>query len=132
MIAELTNFNGATVNAQPIFVGQNPPVKAKTSHVRAFTSSGKPIFGVETFARIELSLVPEIERVFFEREGDCEFRIISVVNKRDSGIREKVYAREEEIMRAFPGLNFDFHVAARMDRKAEDVFTKAGKLVFER
>jgi len=129
MICELTNFNIAATNALPYFVGETS-VKVKTSHGSVLSS--QPVFSVETFARIELSLVPEVERVFFEREGSCEFRIISVVNKRDADIREKVYAREEEIMRAFPGLNFDFHVAARMDRKVEDVLTKAGKLVFER
>jgi len=129
MICELTNFNIAATSALPYFVGETS-VKVKTSHGSVLSS--QPVFSVETFARIELSLVLEVERVFFEHEGACEFRIISVVNKRDPEIREKVYAREEEIMRAFPGLNFDFHVVARMDRRIEDVLTKAGKLVFER
>ncbi len=130
MICELTNFNATAINAGPFFIGE-ASVKAKTSQPSRAVSN-KPIFSVETCARIELSLVPEIERVFFEREGDNEFRIISVVNKRDAAIREKVYVGEEAIMQAYPGLNFDFHVIARMDRKIEDVITKAGKLAFER
>jgi hypothetical protein len=135
MICPLTNNNGSacTVLPLPLLIWKNPvPVEVEeTTRLHAF-SSGRPTFSVETGARIELSLVPEVERVFFEREGDGEFRIISVVNKRDAVIREKVYAREEAIMQAYPGLNFDFHVVARMDRKVEDVLTKAGKLVFER
>src|SRR5229473_3216120 len=127
MVCGLTNFNAPATNAMPYFVGSTP-IEVKASYGSATNS--RPIFSVEVFSRIELSLVREIERVFFEHEGDKEFRIISVVNKRDVAIREKVYASEEEIMKAFPGLNFDFHVVARMDRKVEDVLTKAGKLVF--
>ncbi len=130
MIAAATNFNCLAHHVLPFLIGDSQRFEVKTARSSAFTSS--PIFSVETGARIELSLVPEVERVFFEREGDGEFRIITVVNKRDAAIREKVYAREEAIMQAYPGLNFDFHVVARMDRKVEDVLTKAGKLVFER
>ncbi len=130
MVCGLTNFNAPATNAMPYFVGSTP-IQVRASYGSAAVNS-RPIFSVETFSRIELSLVPEIERVFFEHEGDKEFRIISVVNKRDVAIREKVYASEEEIMKAFPGLSFDFHVMARMDRKIEDVITKAGKLVFDR
>lgn len=83
-------------------------------------------------ARLELSLVPEIERIFIDREADGEFRIITVVNKRDPAIREEIYKREQAIMESFPGLKFDFHVVTRMDRKLEDVITKAGRLAFER
>lgn len=123
----LTNYN------QCFFLtGADGRFKAKTTQSNSATSSNKPVFGVETCTRIELSLVPEIERVLFEKEGNNEFRVISVVNKRDADIREKIYAREEEIMEAFPGLNFDFHVLARMDRKMEDVVSKAGKVIFER
>jgi hypothetical protein len=137
MIAELTNFNGAATQALPVFVGETHLVKTKPSSVRSLSNGvraliSKPVFAVETCTRIELSLVPEIERVFFEREGDKEFRVISVVNQRDAAIRDKVYAREEAIMETYPGLNFDFHVVARMDRKIEDVITKTGKVAFER
>ncbi len=129
MISQISNWNGTPANDMPFFVGE-AQVKAKTSYWWALTS--KPIFSVETCARIELSLVPEVENVFFEREGDGEFRIISVVNERDAAIRDRVYAREEAIMEAYPGLKFDFHVLARMGRRLEDVISKAGKTVFER
>jgi len=129
MICGSTNFNAPAANAMPYFVGSTS-VEIKTSYGNSLNS--RPVFSVEIFSRIELSLVPEIERVFFENEGDKEFRIISVVNERDAAIREKVYAREEEIMKAFPGLTFDFHVMARMNRKIEDIVTKVGKVIFER
>ena len=96
------------------------------------TVTAKPIFSVETCARIELSLVKEIETVFIDRESDGEFRIISVVNERDANTRDKVYAREEEIMAAYPGVKSRLpRPLARMNRKLEDVMTKAGeKLAF--
>jgi len=129
MICQLTNFNVDATMLMPF------PAEARVQVRNSQPSralSNNPIYSVETCARIEFSLIPEIECVFFEREGDKEFRIISVVNKRDAAIREKVYAREEAIMQAYPGLSFDFHVMARMDRKIEDFVTKAGKLAFER
>lgn len=129
MIGQLTNFNNAAVGSCSFFVGETP-IRLKSSQWRVFTAG--PVFSVETSVRIELSLVPEVEHVFFERKGEGEFRIISIVNRRDAAIREKVYAREEAIMSLYPGLNFDFHVIARMDRNLEDVMTKAGKPVFER
>jgi hypothetical protein len=123
MLCESISFNNA------VLVGGKSSVKTLQPNA---LSVGKSIFSVEAFTRMELSLVPEVERVLFEHDGDCEFRITSIVNKRSAEIRERVYAGEEEIMKAFPGLNFDFHVIARMDRKIDDVITKAGKLVFER
>lgn len=132
MNCQLTNDYSVTANGLPIFLVGTTPIAMKTSLPRQSAPNSKPIFSVETFARMELSLVPEIECVFFEHEGKNEFRIITVVNKRDVAIREKVYAREEAIMQEYPGINFDFHVLARMDRKIEDVITKVGKLIFER
>ena len=75
--------------------------------------SSRPIFSIEACLQIELSLVPEIEAVIVERNADGEFRVISVVNERDAAIRDKVYAREEEIMAIYPGVRFDFHVLAK-------------------
>lgn len=132
MNCELTNSNCVAINIPPTFVGVgNNLIEVKTSG-QQHAKTATPIFSVELCARIELSLVPEVERVFIDREGDGEFRVISVVNKRDAEVRDRVYDREEAIMQAYPGLNFDFHVIARMGRKLEDVITKAGKLTFER
>jgi hypothetical protein len=127
---ELTNLNHEAVGTHPMLSGEETKVEAKTQP--SIIAVSKPIFSVETCARIELSLVKEIEAVFIDRESDGEFRIVSVVNKRDAAIREKVYAREDEIMSIYPGVRFDFHVLARMDRDLKDVVTKAGKLAFER
>lgn len=107
-----------TLNSRPFFL--------------CVSSISKPVFSIETFIRFELSLVREVEKIFIDRESDDEFRVISVVNERDAQIRERVYAREQEIMDTYPRLTFDFHVLARMNRNLDALITKAGKLIFER
>jgi hypothetical protein len=129
MIGQI-NWNIQSASAQAFSNGGgNPTVEVRTERP---TLTTKPIFSVETCAVIELSLVKEVEAVFVDRESDGEFRIISVVNDRNAALRERVYAREEAIMDTYPGLKFDFHVLARMNRKLEDVITKAGGKIFER
>lgn len=125
----LSNWNDQAANVAPFISGVNHVVEIRTALP---VLASRPVFSVETCAQIELSLVPEVEAVFIDRESDGEYRIISVVNERDAAVRQKVYAREEEIMEAYPSVRFDFHVLARMNRKLEDVITKAGKTVFER
>lgn len=127
---ELTNCNYPAANVLPFLNIGETAVEVKAQRSVAYSS--RPIFSVETCARIELSLVPEVEAVFIERDAEGEFRIISVVNERDAAVRERVYAREEAIMEAYPGLKFDFHVIARMNRSLSDVISKAGKLAFWR
>lgn len=90
------------------------------------------IFSVETCIQLELSLEKEIEAVYIDRESDGNYKVISVVNERNPEIRDRVYQREEAIMEAYPTMRFDFHVLARMNRKLEDVITKANKVIFER
>jgi hypothetical protein len=123
------NWNNQAASAMPFYVGDNPTVELKTG--RLFFSS-RPIFSVETCAVIELSLVKEVESIIIDRESDGEFRIISVVNERDASLRDRIYAREEAIIEMYPGLKFDFHILARMNRKLEDVITKAGGTIFSR
>lgn len=125
----LSNWNAQAANMAPFMKGVNQVVEIRPAFP---VVASRPVFSVETCVQIELSLVPEVEAFFIDRESDGEFRIISVVNERDATIREKVYAREEEIIAAYPSVKFDFHVLARMNRKLEDVITKAGKTVFER
>ncbi|MGH9691585.1 MAG: hypothetical protein ACRD4C_10970, partial [Candidatus Acidiferrales bacterium] len=113
------------------FLGANP-IMLEVRPTRSLVIPSKPIFGVETCIRLELSLVPEVETIFVERAGEGDYKIISVVNQRDAAVRERVYAREFEIMGAYPNMKFDFHVLARMNRRLEDVITMAHKVVFAR
>ena len=126
---QLTNSDNQSTNVAPFMVGET---KVEVKSPRQISFSARPIFSVETCASIELSLVPEVEHIFIERESDGEFRIITVVDKRDAGVREKLYAREECLMEAYPGIKFDFHIVARMGRDLDDVMTNAGKVAFEK
>lgn len=128
---QLTNSNDPATTTQPYVTGMSATM-AVEPQLPSVSLSSRPIFSVEMCARIELSMVKEVEAVFIDRESDGEFRIITVVNDRDAAIRDRVYAREEEIMAAYPGVKFDFHVLARMNRKLEDVITRVGRLAFER
>jgi hypothetical protein len=87
----------------------------------------------EAFVWFELSLVPEVEHIFIEREEDGkEFRVITVVNERDPQVRGKIYEREKAVIDAYPHLNFDFHISARMNRQLSDLAYGIGKTRFER
>lgn len=100
-----------------------------------FWKSGnvKLLFSPEAFIGLELSLVREVERVFVDRDKNGkEFRVIEVVKDRDPDVRAKVYAREQAIIDAYPNLDFDFHIVARMNRDLRDVLSGIGKLTFER
>jgi phage-related baseplate assembly protein len=131
VIAATINWN-AQASAASAFLSATPPTILEVRTTRSLVSPSKPVFSVETCIQLELSLVAEVERVFVDRAGDGSYKIISVVNQRDAAIREKVYAREEEIMAAYPTMTFDFHVLARMNRRLEDVITNAKRVVFER
>jgi hypothetical protein len=91
------------------------------------------LISVEAFVWRELSLVQDIERVCVEREENgTEYRVISIVNQRDRAVRAKIYEREQAIMDAYPSLNFDFHVASRMNRNINEIVYGVGKHSFER
>ncbi len=128
---ELTNFNPEATNAVRLpSGGEQTIIETRSLKFPAFT--GRAIFSVETCIQIGLSLVKEVEAIFIDREGEADYKVISVINERDAAVREKIYAREEEVMRMYPTMRFDFHVLARMNRRLEDVITKANKTVFER
>ena len=85
----------------------------------------------EDFIGLELSLVPGVERVYVERDDyGKEYRVLTVVNERDPEMRAKVYAREQAILDAYPHLDFDFHILARMNRHINDVVGGAGNLAY--
>ena len=116
--------------------GQTAPSivqQIKTGPKFSARDNAKLLMTTEAFIGYELSLVPAVEHVYVEREENGkDFRVITIVNERDSGLRAQVYEREKAIIEAHPSLNFDFHVTARMDRNLKDVVYGLGKLAFER
>jgi hypothetical protein len=97
------------------------------------TSTKKYVTSAENFAWFELSLVPEIEQVYVDRDASgMELHVVEVVDKRDAAVRARIYEREKEIMSAYPHLGFDFHVIARQGRDLADIMQVAGKAGFRR
>lgn len=87
----------------------------------------------EIFIGLELSIVPEVERVFVERiENGRTMRVMVMVKDRDTQARRRIYAREQEIIDAHPQFEFDFYVHPLMGRKPADVVDGIGKLAYRR
>ncbi len=135
-----TNCENHTVPAS-IFAqlnsGQNVPSllrQIKTGPPKfSARDNAKLLMTIEAFIGYELFFVPEVERVFVEREEDGrEFRVITVINERDPNVRAKVYEREKAIIEAHRHLYFDFHITARMNRDLKDVVYGVGKRIFGR
>jgi hypothetical protein len=87
----------------------------------------------EVFVGLELSIVPEVEQVYVERiESGKTMRVMIMVRDRDSEVRRRVYAREQEIIDAHPQLEFDFYLHPLMGRNPADVVDGIGKLAYRR
>ena len=85
----------------------------------------------EDFIGLELSLIPQVERVFVSREENGKgFKVLTIVNDRDPELRTKIYMREQAIIEAWPNFDFDFHVTARMNRASEEITMPRGRLAF--
>lgn len=82
-------------------------------------------YSLKEFLCMELSIVPEVEKVYATRQGDV-MHIYTVVDKFDASVREKIYDREVEIIDEFSYLDFDFNVISRRGRKLSDVLPTDG------
>jgi len=91
------------------------------------------LMNIEDFVGLELSLIPQVERVFVTREENGRgFKVLTVVNERDPDLRARIYAREQAVIDAWSNFDFDFHITARMNRKPEEITSSAGKLAYLR
>lgn len=90
----------------------------------------KLIVRPEDFIWLELSMVPEVERVFVERRGGVAgvaFQVMTVVNDRSPELRRRIFAREKAIIDALPQYEFDFDIFTRMNYKLEDLVSTCDK-----
>ncbi len=123
--------SGDNVSAFATVVTGGPNVTWAQKCLR--TDAQKMLLSAEMFIGLELSIVPEVERVFVDRAANGkELRVMVIVNERDPALRSKVYEREQEIIDAHPQLDFDFCVHARMNRNLKDVVDGIGKLAYKR
>lgn len=81
----------------------------------------KQIWRVEDCVGLELTMVPEVECVFVEKEEPSTFTVYTVVNERDLDVRSRIYDREMAILSAHPGIGIEFNVLSRRNRPLEAV-----------
>ncbi len=96
-------------------------------------SNSKLVMNSRLFIGLELSLVPQVEKVFVQCLDDGkEFRVLTVVNERDPGVRLSIYKREQAIMQDLTYADFDFQIIARQNRCMTEIMNPAGELSFKR
>jgi len=111
----------------------NIPLSTRYAGSWRSDSHFKLLITPEDFIGLELSLIPQVERVFVTREENGKgFKILTVVNDRDPDLRARIYTREQAIIDAWPHFDFDFHITARMNRNPDEVTSSAGKLAYLR
>ena len=74
------------------------------------------------FLSFEFSLVKEVETVLAARYNNLLYLWV-VTDKFDRAIREKIYAREREIIDEFKELEFDFNIVSRRGRSLRELIS---------
>ena len=76
--------------------------------------------------------IPEVQALFTQLEGKS-LRVWTVVPERDEDVYHKIYAQEEQLIRDFDGMEFEFNIIPSLGRDAKEVITDPGsRLVFAR
>lgn len=84
-------------------------------------------YRVEDFVGYELTMVPEVECVFVDKDDDNSFVVSTIVNDRDLQVRSRIYDREMAILEAHPGIDFEFNIISRRNRPLAQVMTTRQK-----
>ena len=130
MQPEITNTDIARIPTIEFIL---PLALVSNQWVRLWSEKTRLLMSPSNFIGCELSLVPEVEAVYVESsESTKNFRILTVVDKRDPEVRAKVYARERAIIDEFSAFEFDFHIISRMGRDLRQVINETGKIAFKR
>ena len=111
------------------------PVKKTLKNNAQLRSQSFSAFRINTedLIRLEMAFISEVESVFVEHSnGETEFRVFTVVNKRDADVRARIYRREQAIIDACKNLDFEFQIIARRDRDLKDVISGLGEPIFVR
>lgn len=82
---------------------------------------------VQDVVGLELTMVPEVESVFVEKEDDSSFTVYTIVNERDLEVRSRIYDRELAILSALPGIALEFNILSRRNRPLESVIQSKEK-----
>jgi len=104
----------------PLLTGKETHSKSTNiSQVNPIALHTRNIWRVEDLVGLELTLVPEVECVFVEKEDDRSFIVYTVVNERDLEVRSRIYDRELAILDANPGIGIEFNILSRRNRPLE-------------
>ena len=123
-VDSLTNSEFETVNIPSS--GGGGPVLWKQPSTRV-----NRIMRPKDFIGLEMSLVPQVEKVFVEDTGK-DFRVLTVVNERNAVVRSQIYKREQVIMEELKHADFDFQIIARENRCLAEIMNPAGELAYKR
>ncbi len=101
-----------------------PPVQivsGKEMQVEPTALQQRYYWRVQDRVGIELTMVPEVECVFVEKDDDCSFTVYTIVDERDLEVRSRIYDRELAILDANPGIGIEFNILSRRGRALESV-----------
>lgn len=86
------------------------------------------------FAAYMISSVPEVEYVLTTcDEKNRMLRVFSVIDAFDATIREKIYAKEGQVIDEFETFNFEFNIISRRGRSLSECITDPGvEVTFKR
>ena len=90
--------------------------------VRTKTTTQLHPIPLTRFVSFEFSLVKEVETVLAARYNNLLYLWV-VVDKFDKAAREKIYAREREIINEFKELEFDFNIISRRGRDLRELIS---------
>jgi hypothetical protein len=80
-----------------------------------------PVIQIESAIGERLAAIPEVERVYVASRGEVLF-VWTATRDFQRSVRNRIYAIEKELFRAFPNIEFDFNVVeASEDIYPEDI-----------
>jgi hypothetical protein len=80
-----------------------------------------PVTQIDSAIGERLGTIPEVERVYVASRGEVLF-VWTVTRDFQRSVRNRIYAIEKELFRAFPNIEFDFNVVeASEDTYPEDI-----------
>jgi hypothetical protein len=97
-----------------------------------------PTSSVNAYVAFQLSLVPEVERVYTAFRDNRVFYVWIVVGRWEREVRQRIYERQEAIIDEFTDesseqeCSFDFYIVPREGERVEDLISQSIDLAYVR
>lgn len=88
-----------------------------------------PALSQAQMIRNSLFSIKGVERVFINNDRS-RYGVLIVLPEMNRDIERQVFAREQEIITAFPDSDFDFDIVFLCGRELRDIISPKGKEVF--